>query len=184
MKYTEAEFNKLSEKERLNNTLEGTFNYAWLTKPKISERFKTIKFTMNLIVDETNKKKALDMGLKVNPPDKYNPGEWVEISRKIKDIALADEKKPEIVDSMQNPFPTNIMIGNNSKGIVKFGRYWYPNNGGGVGTVLFKVQVRELVEFKPMDTSLVMDQSGFTVDPAKVATAAEDGFKDPAEFDV
>lgn len=159
--YSEAEFNLLTTKERLNNTLEGEFYWAWLAKPKVSEKYKTMTYSVNLILDADNKAKAEAMGLKIYPADKYTPGDYVIIQRKVRDHSKAAEIAPEVVDSMQRTFPSNVLIGNKSKGIVKFGRYWFPNGGGGIGTTLFKVQVRHLEEFKATEKGFVMDEQGF-----------------------
>jgi hypothetical protein len=175
---TETEFNKLSEKERLNSTLEGTFYYAWVNKPKYSEKYKTNTFQINVILDEANVAKAKALGLKVNDPDKYNPGPWVQIKRKVKDMKEVDDVRPEVVDSLQKPVPSDIIIGNDSKGIVKFGRFWHQNNGGGVSTVLFKIQIRDLVEFKPVDTSLAMDEGGFKAPTNQAQSEPESSFDD------
>ena len=183
MALTEADFNKLSEKERLNSTLEGEIYFAWLSKPKISERFKTIAYQLNLGVDDANAEKAISLGLKVNPPDKWNPKQWVEIKRKVKDPNKVADAKPDVVDAMQQPVSDNVIIGNGSQGIVKFGRYWYPNNGGGIGTVLFKVQVRQLVEYKPKDTTFVMDPDGYKAANAEPMNAKEELMNGSAEFD-
>jgi len=170
--FTETEFNQLSEKDRLNNTLEGEFYWAWLSKPKVSDKYKTMIYGVNLVLDDANKAKAEAMGLKVMPADKYTPGDYVVIQRKVRDQSKAAEVAPELVDSMQKPFPSNILIGNKSKGIVKFGRYWFPNGGGGIGTTLFKVQIRELVEFKATEKGFVMDETGFKA----TGTTDADGF--------
>lgn len=176
MSLTEQEFNKLSEKERLNSILEGTFYWTWLAKPKVSEKYKNMEYTVNLVLNEENQKKALAMGLKIHPADKYTPGPWVKLQRKVKDQTNPQAVKPEVVDSMQKKVSDDLLIGNESQGLVKFGRYWYPNNGGGIGTVIFKVQIRKLVEFKAKDSGLVMDETGFVSEPEEKAKPISEEF--------
>ncbi len=140
-------FSKLTEKEKLNRVLDGTIFWAFLSKPKISEKYKTTKFTLNLGLDEKNQELAKNFGLKVKPADKGTPMPYVEISRKVHGGKTPEEVKPTLVNIHQEHLKDGILIGNTSEGRVKFGTYWFENNGGGVGTSLFKVQVIKLVAF-------------------------------------
>lgn len=158
----EAQFKQLSKKEQLNSTLEGTAFWAFVSKPKVSEKYKTTNYTLNLGLDAENQRRAEQLGLKIKPADKGVPMPYVEIKRKVKDGIAPETVKPELVDSAQKPLKEGTLIGNHSKVRVKFGRYWYETSGGGVGTVLFKVQVLELVAFDgSKDRDLVSDGSGY-----------------------
>jgi hypothetical protein len=163
-------FDKLTKKEQLNSTLDGVVYWAHVAKPKVSEKYKTTKFTLNLMLDADNQKKAIALGLKIKPADKSVPGPYVEITRKVKDGVDASTIKPEIVDKAQQPLKAGTLIGNGSTCRVKFGRYWYETGAGGVGTVLFKVQVVNLIAFDgSKDRDLIMDTS-------EAANTSEAGF--------
>ena len=157
-----AQFDSLPEKDRMNRTLEGTAYWAFVSKPKVSEKYKTTTYTLNLGLDAENQRLAEMYGLKVMPADKNTPMPYVVINRKVRAGRTAEEVRPSVVDSMQNEVPRDVLIGNESKVRVKFGTYWFENNGGGVGTTLFKVQILKLIEFvSGKDRSLVMDESGY-----------------------
>lgn len=161
-------FNAIPESERWNRVLEGRFFYACVHRPNTSgvKKFNAPpEFSVNLVLDKANQAKAESFGLKVRPADDRIPGPHVKIVKKIRGTKTADQVKPEVVDSMQQPIPASILIGNDSEGLVKFGTTWHPNGGGGISTHLSKVQVLKLVEFKPdpTDRYLVKDDSGFVV---------------------
>ncbi len=193
----EQEFNKISEQERMNRVLEGTAFFAHIHAPDLAtaKRFSADPcFSIKLGLDEANQAKAISYGLKIRPADEWVTMPHVEIKRKIKPKSgktfeeLRDAAKPVVVDSMQSPVPDTLSVGNKSKVVVKFGTYWYPNMGGGVGTTLFKVQIRELVEYVRAESGFVTDATGY-VASAKATNDLplfddEDGFKDPSEFDV
>lgn len=156
------QFNNLPKKEQLNSTLDGVAYWAFISKPKVSEKYKTTKFTINLGLDEANQRKAIAYGLKVMPADKSVPTPYVVINRKIKEGIDPQTKKPELVDSAQKAVKEGTLIGNGSNVRVKFGRYWYDTSGGGIGTTLFKVQILSLVPFDgSKDRDLVSDGSGY-----------------------
>ena len=166
----ESQFKTLTKSEQLNSTLDGIAYWAFVSKPKVSEKYKTTKYTINLCLDEANQRKALAYGLKVKPASKSVPMPFVEITRKVKDGIDAASIKPQLVDSAQHPIKDGTLIGNGSEVRVKFGRYWYEAQGGGVGTSLFKVQVLKMVAFDgSKDNDLISDGSGFIADTASGA---------------
>lgn len=175
------DFDKLSEQERLNRVLEGTAFYACVHKPNMSaaKRFNSAPYYgVNLGLDEANQAKAITYGLKIHPADDNIPMPWVKITRKVKEGKPMEAAKPMVVDSVQKNVPGNVLIGNGSKVMVKFGTYWYQNHGGGVGTTLFKVQIRELIEFNiSKDRDLADDTAGFVLSSDK----PEDGQFDEPE---
>ncbi len=161
MTLTKTQFEAFSEKDRMNRSLEGKAYWARVQSPKHSEKFNTDTFEVHLGVDAENAAKAVSYGLQVKPADKNCPMPHVLIKRKVKPGIDPKTIKPTIVDAMQQPVADTTLIGNESTVIVKFGTYWYETAGGGVGTVMFKVQIRNLVVFKPSDKSLVMDTAGY-----------------------
>lgn len=161
MTLTKSQFESFKEKDRMNRTLEGEAYWAFIQRPKVSEKYKTTTYTICLGLDENNIAKAESYGLTVKPADKAVPMPYVEIKRKVKPGVDPIEVKPTVVDSMQRPVPDGTLIGNKSKVIVKFGTYWHEAGSGGVGNTLFKVQIRDLVEYKPVDNGLIMDEGGY-----------------------
>ncbi len=164
----EEVFNAMPEKERWNRVLEGEMYYASVHKPNMSKasRFNAPpEFSVSLILDKANEEKAKSFGLKILDANDWIPGRHVKIVKKIRAPKTAEDVKPEVVDSLQNAIPATILIGNKSRGLVKFGTTWHPNQGGGVSTHLSKVQVLDLVPFTPdtTDRDLVKDDSGYTV---------------------
>jgi hypothetical protein len=162
-----ADFDKIPLVERMNCVLEGTAYFASLHKPntKSAAKFNSLPaYSLSLGLDETNFEKAKRYGLRVVPPNESIPMPHVVLKRRVKAGVDPAKVKPSVVDSMQKEVPPTILVGNESKVIAKFGTYYYPNNGGGVGAVLFKVQIRELVPYKPSDNTFVMEEGGFTVD--------------------
>ena len=183
---SEAEFNALPLNERLGAVLEGTFYYASVHAPNARglDRGYPAVFTVKVGLDAANEKKAIDYGLRIKEPTDDIPEKHVEIKRK---IPVHDEKtntafkkdgttqiKIDVVDGMQNVVPPSILIGNGSKGFVKFGRYWYPNNGGGIGTALLKMQVTELVPYTKAEEGFVMQDNGFNVSDMTAVVVEED----------
>lgn len=177
-----TDFNNQPEKDRMNRVLEGTAFYACVHAPnyKQAKMFNSQPaFMVSLGLDDEGVKKANEYGLKVHQPDEFISMPYVKIQRKVREGKTVDEVKPTVVDSVQKKIPANILVGNGSKILCKFGTYWYENGGGGVGTALFKVQVRELVAFNPHteDKQLIMDEGGFTVDNTDVPFEVDaDGF--------
>jgi len=176
-----ADFNNQPEKDRMGRVLEGTAFYACVHSPNYSQakKFNALPaFMVSLGLDDAGVARAEEFGLKINPPDEYISMPYVKIQRKVKEGKTVDEVRPTVVDSVQAKIPTSMMLGNGSKVLCKFGTYWYDNGGGGVGTVLFKVQVTDLIEFIPNteDKALVMDEGGFTVEGASETTTDAEGF--------
>lgn len=166
-KMTKVKFEEIPENELLNSVLFGTSYFASLHKPNTAAQKKFGAdpcFKISLGLDEENLKKAEEMGLTIKEPNETIPEPHVVIKRKIKQGKTEEQCKPELVDSLNTPIPESILIGNGSKVYVKFGRYWYDNGGGGVGSTLFKVQVRELVQYDGgVDPTLGIDEDGFSV---------------------
>lgn len=180
-----ADFEKISESERMNRVLTGTSYYASVHSPNFSAAKKfgaDPAFMVTLGLDDEGVKQAKNYGLKVRPADDFIPMPHVKIQRKIKDGKTPDSVKPQVVDSMQQKVPASIMIGNTSKVTVKFGTYWYETGGGGVGTTLFKVQIRELVKYEnTKDRNLAMDEGGFKIEANAVEQASDNN--NETEFD-
>lgn len=187
MSMTKSDFHALSERDRMNRVLEGTAFYASVHTPNLSaaKKFKADPFfIVNLGLEGDEVAKAKSYGLDVHAADEFIPLPYVKIKRKVKEGKTAEDVKPQVVDSMQNKVPATILIGNGSKILVKFGTYWYDNGGGGIGTSLFKVQIRELIAFdKTMDRDLKKDETGFIIPVAAEAPIFDDddGFVDPAK---
>ncbi len=186
----EAEFNKVDEKKRAARVLKGTVFFPFLTKPRYSEKYKSYKYSVTLGLDEANVVKAKEFGLTVKPPKEPNaegkngiPMPHVELYRgTTKD--MPKEKFISLVDSMQNPLPQNINIGNGSTIACKFGTFWHPNNGGGVGNALYKVLIKDLVEFNKFDADLGTEEGGFVYEASESSSTAEtSGFDTDVEFD-
>lgn len=159
-------FNAIPEKDRWNCVLEGIMCYASVHKPNMTKAKKfnaAPEFSVTLLVDKENEQKAKDFGLKIHAANEFIPGPHVKIVKKVRENKTADEVKPDVVDALQNPIPSNVLIGNKSRGLVKFGRTWHPNNGGGISTHLTKVQVLDLVPFVPdlTDRDLVKSSEGY-----------------------
>lgn len=171
----EKEFNNLPEKERKNRVLEGYSYWASVHKPNMSavKKFNgDPTYVVNLALDEENKALAESFGLKIFPADDFIPMPFVKLQRKIRAPRTVDDVKIQVVDSMQKPIPENILIGNGSLVRCKFGTRW---TIAGVYADLYKVQVRQLVEFEQTeDKAFVMDEEGFTVNETKT-TSTDDG---------
>lgn len=181
------QYDALSKEEKVL-TLEGVAYYSHLQSPDMqtAKRFNAEPFyRMQLGLQGTELQKAKDFGLKVKPADDYVPYEHVELKRKVKDLSNPEASKPDLVDSLQNEIPSNILIGNGSSVVCRFGTYWYENQGGGIGTTLFKTQVRDLVPY----TSGSSDKADAAVDGGFVVgstppTATSSASDDEALFDV
>jgi len=140
--FTEADFNKFSEKDRMNRTLEGLAYWSFVQSPKHSDKYNTDTFTLTLNLDSPEQiAKAESYGHKIKPADKYNPLPHVEIMRKVRPGKTVDEVRPEVVDSVQTP--VKDLIGNGSRVMVKYGTYWFD----GLRTNLFKVKIIDFVPF-------------------------------------
>lgn len=173
------DFDSLSEDERLNCVLSGVFYYSCVHSPNYSsvKKFKgkpCFKVTLGLEGDEV--KKASDMGFVLKEPTEDIPHPHIDIKRDVHNEAEIDKYRPKIVDSLQNDIPSSILIGNGSRGLVKFHRYWIENPPARVGGVLLKLQVRELVRFVPDETDkdLVIDEEGFSVSDLQDGEEASD----------
>jgi hypothetical protein len=155
--FTEADFNKFSEKERMNRTLEGIAYWAFVQKPKHSDKYSTDTFTITLALDTPEAlKKAESWGMTIKPADKYVPLPYVEISRKVRPGKTIEECKPEVVDSVQSP--VTDLIGNGSRVMVKFGTYFF----NGTRTSLFKVKINDLVPYVSKGSAIDrVDEGGY-----------------------
>jgi hypothetical protein len=171
----EAKFNAIPENERMNRVLEGVAYYPNVHSPNMGavKRFNGLPFFQVVLgLDkESELEKAKEWGLKILEPTEEIPYKHVKIKRKVKPEKTADDVKPEVVDSMQNPVPETVLIGNGSRVMVKFITYWYENHGGGVGNVLMKVQIRDLVPYQP-DGDFANDAEGFTISSSSTPTAS------------
>jgi hypothetical protein len=155
--FTEADFNKFSEKERMNRTLEGIAYWAFVQKPKHSDKYSTDTFQINLGLDTPDAiKKAESFGLVVKPADQYTPLPYVVISRKVRAGKTVEECKPEVVDSVQSPVAD--LIGNGSRVMVKFGTYFF----NGARTSLFKVKIVDLIPYVSKGSAIDrVDEGGY-----------------------
>lgn len=160
-------FDSMTDREKMNCEIEGTFYYASVHSPNTAAARKFNAdpyFCVNVGLDKENLKKAKDLGLTIKEPTDNIPEKHTLIKRKIKEGRTADEVKPIVVDGTQELIPSSVMIGNGSRGICKFGIYWWDNNGGGIGTNLFKVQVLDFVQYvPPADPALKMDENAFSI---------------------
>jgi len=181
------QYDALTKEEKVL-TLEGTAYYSHLQAPDMqtAKRFNAEPFyRMQLALEGAELQKAKDFGLKIKPADDYIPSEHIELKRKVKDLSNPEASKPDLVDSLQNEIPSNILIGNGSSVVCRFGTYWYENQGGGIGTTLFKTQVRDLVPYSSgsSDKADAAVDGGWTVGsqaPAPAAMVSDD----EALFDV
>ncbi len=171
----EAEFNQFSKRDRFNRVLEGKAYWAFIANPKVSDRFKTTTYVVNLGLDEANQELAKSYGLKVKPADLSVPMPYVTINRKVKPGINPEEVKPVLIDTSSKAITDTLLIGNESTIRVKFGTYWFPNNGGGVGTILQKVQVINLIPYESKDKDFISDGSGYTYteETTKTSTTTE-----------
>lgn len=160
-------YDALSKDEKIL-TLEGYSYYAHLQSPDMAtaKRFSADPFyRQQLGLEGDQLQKAKDFGLRIKPADDFVPYPHVELKRKVKDLSNPEASKPDLVDSLQNEIPSNILIGNGSKTVCRFGTYWYTNGAGGIGTTLFKTQVRDLVPYSSGSSDAVdaVDSGGWSV---------------------
>lgn len=164
----EQTFNALPDKDKFN-TLEGIAYYAHVHRPNYSAYKKfgsTPAFEVKLgLESDAEIKKAQDLGLKVLEPTDSIPIPHVELKKKVKDMDDPLASKPSVVDSMQNEIPEEILIGNGSKVLCKFARFWHANTKvHGLGKTLIKMQILNLVPFEASgDSDMVKNPDGFTV---------------------
>jgi hypothetical protein len=182
------QYDALSKEEKVL-TLEGVAYYSHLQTPdtQTAQRFNADPFyRMQLGLEGSELQKAKDFGLKIKPATEWVPFEHIELKRRVKDPSNPEASKPDLVDSLQNEIPSNILIGNGSKVVCRFGTYWYENQGGGVGTTLFKTQVRDLVPYTSAssDKADAVDNGGWTVGGTTSATTGSTGASDEDLFDV
>jgi hypothetical protein len=171
MTMNKAQFQAIPENERIR-VLEGTCYWGHLQRPDMNtaRRFNsTPNYHLSLALSDEQADLAREYGLKVHDANDSIPQPYVKIKRRVKDESNPEASKPDLVDSVQNTIPSNILVGNGSKVRAKFGTYWYDAQGGGVGTSLFKVQVLDLVEYSGgggaggLDSDFAVDDSGWTV---------------------
>lgn len=168
---TKAEYEEIPENDRFNCVLEGTAYYSSVHKPNMAgvRQFDAEPvFITTLGLDEENQEKAEAMGLIVKEPNEVIPEPHVQIKRKVKDDKEPDDVKPTVVDSRQQIIPEDVLVGNGSKVAVKFATYWHRSSDKwGVGTVMFKMQVTDLVPYDPstiVDPDLDMNEDGFSIE--------------------
>lgn len=163
----EKEFNAIPDNDRFNRVLEGVAYFASVLKPSPGYKKKDPVYIVNLgLENDAEVKKAKSFGLTVKDATEDIPLPYVVIKRKLKGRD-PEKVKPIVVDECQNPWPSNVLIGNGSKIVVKFATYWWGDDDeGGVGSTLLKVQVTNLVRFIPDDTKdsdLKYNKDGFNI---------------------
>jgi hypothetical protein len=173
-----SDYENLSKEEKVL-TLVGYAYYPHIQTPDMqtAQRFNTDPFyRLQLGLEGAELQKAKDFGLKIKPATEFIPYEHLEIKRRVKDLSAPEASKPELVDSLQNEIPSNILIGNGSQVVCRFGTYWYDQGGGGVGTTLFKTQVRSLVPYEASgsDAADAVDSSGWAVGNSASAAPTDD----------
>lgn len=168
---TKQQYEQIPENERRNATLEGVAFYASVHTPNLSaQRLFGVEpvFKITLGLDKPEMlEKAESLGLLVKPADAYVPYPHVVVKARVKEGKSEKDVKPKVVDSLQKDVPENILIGNNSRVIIKFLTYWHlASHKFGVGTYLSKVQIKELVKYVPQDKDdgFVSDGSGFKIE--------------------
>lgn len=197
---TEADFDTLSLKERLNSFLTGYAYFSSVHTPNMMKNSKykeKPKWSIKLGLEGSELKKAEKMGLTIYQPTDSIPYKHVEIKRNARDEDIPElglegalnKVKPEVFDTKQVPIPPEILIGNGSLVRVKFTRYWHGNvqnddkkSGPGVGTALLKVQVRKLVEYNPTEAEFEVDEEeegSFTVDTGSSYVNKDSDYKEP-----
>jgi len=166
-------FDALTRDEKVRE-LSGYAYYAHVHQPDMgtATRFSaTPNYVLQLGLEGVDLQNAKDWGLRIKDATEAIPYPHVQIKRRVKDETDPAASKPDLVDSLQNPVPPSVLIGNGSKVICRFGTYWYDANGGGVGTTLFKTKVTDLIPFEGKVTGTdAVDDSGWTLG----ADSAED----------
>lgn len=165
------EFLAINEQDRLGQVLEGVAFYASVQSPNMSSVKKfngEPYYIVNLGLSDAEQKKATSYGLKVLPPEGEINMPYVKLKRKASKTKTIEQAKPTVVDTAGNVI--SELIGNGSKVRCKFATYWFDNGAGGVASSLYKVQVLDLIPFKPVDRDFVSDGSGF-VSNATTGTA-------------
>jgi len=173
------------------HTLEGTAYYASVHFPKYSahEKFGSPPtFEVKLGLEKDQLSRAKDLGLKILEPTDTIPLPHIELKRKVKDIDDPMASKPQVVDSMQNPVPEEILIGNGSRVLCKFFIYGHPNmKAHGTGKTLMKVQILKLIPYagkrkRDGDDQLVKDAEGFVI-PKTATSSKNQSVEDEIPFD-
>jgi hypothetical protein len=178
-----ATFEARSKEEKIC-TLVGAAYYSHVHEPDMqtARRFNsTPRYVLQLGLEGDQLDRAKEIGLRIKEPTEYIPLPHVEIKRNVKDMSDPQASKPMLVDSMQNSIPSSILIGNGSTVACRFGTYWWEAGGkSGVGTNLFKTQVRNLIPYESKGTSEVDEvTSGWTLDAGGSTTqSASDSSSD------
>jgi hypothetical protein len=161
-KITEAKFNAFKEVDRANRVLKGKSYFAFVQTPKYSEKYKNEAYQINLVLDAEEQAKAESYGMEVLPANASIPGPHVLLQRKIRPEKgqTAASCKPDVIDAVKTKLPNDMLIGNESDVICKFGTYFF---GDKVRSTLFTVQVRKLVPFTGKNGGLINDETGFVV---------------------
>lgn len=126
-------------------------------------------WTIDLSVDENNKKKAIDSGMAVKNKDDER-GDFVTIKRKVTSKNGNQNNPPSLKDSQKRDIK-GTLIGNGSDVNVLYKTYeWSYAGKKGIGADLQAVQVVNLVEYEEgEDFDVVPDayQSGDNLDDSK-----------------
>lgn len=165
---TESQYNSFAKEDTLSRSLEGVLYYSSVHSPNYSAQRKFNSdpaFIVTLGLDKEEEiEKAKSFGLIVKPANETIPYPNVKVQRKVKGDKTPDDVKPTVVDAMQREIPSHILIGNGSRGILKFGTYWHPNSSRtGVGTALFKVTVSALSPYTASQQEETIE-GGFSID--------------------
>lgn len=169
IKMNKKKFDTIPEQDIFNQTLSGDAYFASVHKPNTVavKKWNGLPFFgVNLVLDEKSLARAEEIGLNIKDANDHVPGRHVLIKRDVKEGKTLEQVKPDVVDGLQNPIPEAVLIGNGSKVTCKFAVYWYEAHGGGVGSVLLKVQVNDLIPYAGRDAgdpSLEMSEDGFSI---------------------
>lgn len=176
-------FEAIPEEERFQ-TMEGTAYYACVHRPDYSGHKKYNSppiYVVQLGLEGEELARAENYGIKVLEPTDNIPMKHIKLKRNVKDLENPTASKPDVVDSMQNPIPEEILIGNGSKVLCKFAMFWSPNSEmHGTGSALLKTQVLELVPYEATkgDSDLKTNPDGFTVGEVEKAADVDEPFED------
>jgi hypothetical protein len=160
MSFTEKEFNKFTEDERMNRVLRGIAYFPFIQRHKHSDKYGTDEYSVNLVVTGEELKKAKSWGLEIMPATDKIPGEHVVIKRAVRynKDQTPESVKPLLVDDSNQEITTDQHIGNGSELIIKFGTYFFNK----VRTTMFKVKLVKLVPYARKD-DMPTDGTGYKV---------------------
>lgn len=147
-------FNK---KERMPEAVfTGLAYFAQVHSP--SNKFNQLKYVLQLKLEGEELAKAEKLNLNIKKASKWVDGPHIEVKRNVKG---PQTKAPEVMDSLNNPLPKTVLIGNQSKVKVKVGLY--DNTKGKMAAYMDKVKVLNLVEYVPehSDDFMAVEEDGF-----------------------